>query len=835
MLLKIGQALLDAISVDMLRVTPSWGGRRRRRDDGLIGTKRFKAVVGVTKLGVRAIEGGRRELDEDDRDSGGAENDDEHGWLSDEDQAAADAALGAGYLDSGNDRKLDGETAVTPQGTTVCMVALRYVEQLANEHGARLLARLDRNMSLNSEQELEQAKRDENVPESSTALHWVASRDPTAPNGVVWLRWLLARRPSAAGQRDAEGRTALDHARLRNNPEYIAILQAAVEAACTFRTRYILTTRGVVDIDSGTTPRAVRYDGVDRSTGQRVTLRFYAGNPANTQGATAEAVALRRTATVRYTGRGGAIAIREPKARSLAAEGATLMVQNLVTTFDALPPRSGGLEGAKSDPVSVVVVEACSRSLAQLFEERRCSAPILPQLVSSDQLQSDLTVTDPAVAALELDAGVAASAAVVSTLAISFMPTEEVRSLARQLLYSLVWLHEACRTSHCDIHPGSVGQFHDGGWRLTNLGHARHFASPLPFPVRSRTCAPELARQLVAEMDALLEQGDVEHPNVEDIPRQPPPSTGTITVEVVSGMALLAADRGGVSDPFVRLSLGGQRKETAPQKKTAAPRFHQAFDFPVTSLTGPEPLLRLEAFDKDRGSSDDFLGEATVDLAALLGAENWEDGVLVEPLPLELGDPGARLSRKCKKQAASRGPGEAPCGTLTVTVSFARGDDVEDTSLDSEQEGAHSKEPVEQDFNTVVGPLLSVWSYDMWSLGMLLLEAATARTWEVGGQDEHISTKTTAADSTPTERQLRRLAAITSEEIEIRIKEVADKDLSDLLSMLLSLRPEDRPTAEQLLGKGGGQVRPHRFLCPRGDEMHGWTSADHRMLKNNLQ
>eukprot|EP01043_Picozoa_sp_COSAG02_P013949 COSAG02_NODE_566_length_20219_cov_13.531759_9_plen_824_part_00 len=819
--------MLDAASVETLRVTPSWGGRRIRRDESLSGKSRFKVAVGMTKLGVHAIEGGTRELAEDVGDEGRA-TEDRYDWLCIEDQAAADAALAAGYLDSSDDRKLDGGTAVTPQGTTVSMVALRYVEQLASEHGARLLAWTDRSEEATPECESERAVEDGKAPAGSTALHWVAARDPTAPNGVAWLRWLLARRPSAVGQRDADDRTALDHARLRNNPEYIGLLQVAVEAACTFRARYILTSRGVVDTDSGTTPRTVRYEGVDRSTGQRVTLRFYAGSAANIQGATAEAVALRRTATVRYTGHGGAVAICEPKARSLALEGKTLMVQNLVTTFDALPPPNRGLAGVKPDAVSVVVVEACSRSLAQAFEERRSlGSALLQQRPTSDQMHSGLARTDPAVAALELDAGVEASAAVVSTLAISFMPTEEVRSLACQLLYSLVWLHEVCRTSHCDIHPGSVGQFHDGGWRLINLGHARHFASPLPFPVRARTCAPELASQLVAEIDALREPSRMEHKGAEDVSRPPPPSAGTVTVEVVSGMALLAADRGGVSDPFVRLSLGGQQEETAPQRKTSAPRFHQAFDFPVASLTGPEPLLRLEVFDKDRGSSSDFLGEVCLDVAALLGAESWKDGTLVEPLPLELGDPGARLSKKCKKQATGRGPGEAPYGTLTVTVSFARGLDGQEVELTAEE----PKLPPEEDFNTVVGSLLSVWSYDMWGLGVLLLEAATARAWDAVGAEEHIATPAAAVDTAPTEEQLRRLTAITPEEIEIRIKEVSDDDLSDLLSMLLTLRPEDRPTAEQLLGKGGGQVRPHRFLSPRGEEMYGWTDADRRRLR----
>ena len=396
-------------------------------------------------------------------------------------------------------------------------------------------------------------------------------------------------------------------------------------------------------------------------------MRFYAGDASNVQGATAEAVALRRVATVRYTGRGGALALREAQARSLAVEGGTLLVQNLVTTFDALPPPSRSLDGGgPQGQVSVVVVEACSRSLSQLFKERLAFTPTLPPAPVAGAVPTGLAATDPFIAALGLDGGVAANAAVVSTLAISFLPTEEVRSLARQLLYSLVWLHETCRTSHCDIHPGSVGQFHDGGWRFINLGHARHFASPLPFPVRARSCSPELARQLIAEVDELLDQPSSEA-EPEEAPIRPPPTSGTVTIEVEWGKQLLAADRGRVSDPFVRLSLGGQKQETAPQKRTANPRFHQP-SLRLPCGTGTNPMLRLEVLDWDKGTSHDFLGEASVDLAAVLGEAGWGDGKLVEMQPLVLGDPAAKLSKACKKQAGSAERAGAPCGTVKVSA-----------------------------------------------------------------------------------------------------------------------------------------------------------------------
>ena len=53
----------------------------------------------------------------------------------------ASAAMAAGYLDEVRDRRLEGDCGSTPRGTRLSTVALRYTEQLAIEHGARLRLR----------------------------------------------------------------------------------------------------------------------------------------------------------------------------------------------------------------------------------------------------------------------------------------------------------------------------------------------------------------------------------------------------------------------------------------------------------------------------------------------------------------------------------------------------------------------------------------------------------------------------------------------------------------------------------------------------------------------
>ena len=775
-------ALLEATTIGSLRVTPSWGRRRPAQ--------------------LTLEDQGQAERGAD------VPPEEELPTLSEEDEAVASAAMAAGYLDEVRDRRLEGDCGSTPRGTRLSTVALRYTEQLAIEHGARLRLRhaSERDEDEENEEEEEAAAQAGSAQHGTTALHWVVGRAPSAPNGVAWVRWLLARRPEAAGQRDVNGRTALDLARLCDNPHYIGLLQNAVEAACTFRERYILTTAGLLDIDNGSEPRAVRYEGVDRSTGQRVSLRFYAG--ASAGGAAAEAAVLRRVASVRYQGRDSAVAVRVPGARSIASEGATLLVQNLVATFNAAPTRAG-------QPVNVVVVET-GRPLRQLFDERHAFTPIVPP--------RGLATTDPDIARLGLDVGVAANAAVVSTLAISFMPPEAVRSLARQLVFSLHWLHDSCRTSHCDIHPGTVAQFDDGGWRLTNLTHAQHFSAPLQPPVRARTCAPELARQIVAELDSHKQLPEPEHEAEPAV--QPPPSRGTVTVEVVSCAGLLPAEHGGACHPYVRLHVGGETFQTEPRQKTQSPKYTQAFDFPVGLLANAAAegavAMRAEVYDWVDGTSDDFLGEANVDITGLLGAHThgWEDGLVLSPPPLRLGDPRHRLSDAAKRHAGDARSAN-PCGTITVQLSYALGG--EEPVADSKAKRGAESEPA------ATTPLLSVYSYDMWGLGVLLLEAATARGWEaVGGEDHHAPLPQV---TTPTEAQLRRIAALTDEEIHHRVREVADSELCDLLLMLLSLDPRERPTAEQLLGKGGGQLRPHRFLCKRGDEAHGWLEQDRRQAR----
>ena len=69
------------------------------------------------------------------------------------------------------------------------------------------------------------------------------------------------------------GRTALDHARKVNNPVYIGMMQNAIEMACTYRGRYILTAAATADVDCGASVPCVVHAAIDRRSGMRVFLR----------------------------------------------------------------------------------------------------------------------------------------------------------------------------------------------------------------------------------------------------------------------------------------------------------------------------------------------------------------------------------------------------------------------------------------------------------------------------------------------------------------------------------------------------------------------------------
>ncbi|TMW58771.1 hypothetical protein Poli38472_006916 [Pythium oligandrum] len=104
-------------------------------------------------------------------------------------------------------------------------------------------------------------------------------------------------------------------------------------------------------------------------------------------------------------------------------------------------------------------------------------------------------------------------------------------------------------------------------------------------------------------------------------------------VTIDSGRDLLAMDKGQSSDPFVKLSLVGQKFHTATIEKTLKPHWDERFAF---LLSDAHTTLELLAEDEDR-TVNDFLGRAQIVLAdVLVNGPHVEHKVMVKLLDKKL-------------------------------------------------------------------------------------------------------------------------------------------------------------------------------------------------------
>ncbi|TYZ58161.1 hypothetical protein PybrP1_003952, partial [[Pythium] brassicae (nom. inval.)] len=93
-----------------------------------------------------------------------------------------------------------------------------------------------------------------------------------------------------------------------------------------------------------------------------------------------------------------------------------------------------------------------------------------------------------------------------------------------------------------------------------------------------------------------------------------PGKPNLLYVTIDSGKDLLAMDRNNSSDPFVKLSMVGQRHQTSTVAKTLKPHWDEKFAFLVTD---PHATLELLVEDEDH-TINDFLGRAQLVLADVL-------------------------------------------------------------------------------------------------------------------------------------------------------------------------------------------------------------------------
>ncbi|KAI3800702.1 hypothetical protein L1987_28796 [Smallanthus sonchifolius] len=103
---------------------------------------------------------------------------------------------------------------------------------------------------------------------------------------------------------------------------------------------------------------------------------------------------------------------------------------------------------------------------------------------------------------------------------------------------------------------------------------------------------------------------------------------GMIKVNVVSGTNLAIRDVRS-SDPYVMLSLGNQSMKTRVIKNNLNPVWNEKLMF---SIPSDIPPLKVNVFDKDKFSTDDFMGKAEIDIRPLVSAAKaFENGIANGP------------------------------------------------------------------------------------------------------------------------------------------------------------------------------------------------------------
>ncbi|KAL0538534.1 hypothetical protein IC582_022681 [Cucumis melo] len=106
---------------------------------------------------------------------------------------------------------------------------------------------------------------------------------------------------------------------------------------------------------------------------------------------------------------------------------------------------------------------------------------------------------------------------------------------------------------------------------------------------------------------------------------------GLIKVNVVRGTNLAVRDVV-TSDPYVILSLGHQSVKTRVIKSSLNPVWNESL---MLSIPDYIPPLKVLVYDKDTFSTDDFMGEAEIDINPLLtAARACERSTICEPMQL---------------------------------------------------------------------------------------------------------------------------------------------------------------------------------------------------------
>lgn len=126
----------------------------------------------------------------------------------------------------------------------------------------------------------------------------------------------------------------------------------------------------------------------------------------------------------------------------------------------------------------------------------------------------------------------------------------------------------------------------------------------------------------------------------------------SLVVRVIDAQQLLAADKGGTSDPYVKIRVGTVTQKTKTIKKCLNPKWEETFKFRVSNPSTAK--LVVEVFDHDTFSKDDPLGSVSISLNTL------EQGVELVKVYNLTGVPKGKIQIGLKAEDFGLPPGSAP-------------------------------------------------------------------------------------------------------------------------------------------------------------------------------
>ncbi|XP_030832834.1 multiple C2 and transmembrane domain-containing protein 1 isoform X2 [Strongylocentrotus purpuratus] len=90
---------------------------------------------------------------------------------------------------------------------------------------------------------------------------------------------------------------------------------------------------------------------------------------------------------------------------------------------------------------------------------------------------------------------------------------------------------------------------------------------------------------------------------------------GVVTITLLEGRNMVPMDDNGLSDPYVKFKLGGEKWKSRVESKTLNPKWMEQFD--LRMYEEQSSSLEISVWDKDLGSKDDIMGRSHIDVATL--------------------------------------------------------------------------------------------------------------------------------------------------------------------------------------------------------------------------